>query len=76
MHRLHAEGGRTKKNIVQQLHLPLLDEQLVSQEPWSIRKVLQFIYTPAVFQMMTSKEGLPEKEVIFIDHTYSDSSQE
>ena len=53
-----------------------LDEQLVPQEPWSIRKVLQFIHTPAVFQMMTSKEGLPEKEVIFIDHTYSNSSQE
>ena len=53
-----------------------LDNQILAQEPWSIRKVLQFIYIPGLFQMLTSKEGLPEKEVIYIDHTYSDSSED
>ena len=51
-----------------------LDETPQSGKPWSIRKLLHFIFTPAIFQMLTSKEGLPEKEIIHIDHTYSDSS--
>ena len=51
-----------------------LDETPQSGKTWSIKKLLHFIFTPTIFQMLTSKDGLPEKEIIHIDHTYSDSS--
>ena len=49
-----------------------LDKPVNSDMAWSIRKILYFINTPTIFNMLTTKTDLPLKDVLYIDCTYSD----
>ena len=53
-----------------------LDKVINRDMKWSIRKVLEFTHYPVIFNMLTSKKTLPEKEIIHLIHNYSITDSE
>ena len=60
----------TRKNIFK-------DKMYFNEYLWSIKQLLEFMDTPNMNCMLTSKDDLPMKDIQYIHHEYSiDSSDE
>ena len=50
-----------------------LDKRIGNDMTWSIRRLLDFIHSPTIFRILTTKDNLPLKEILYLDANYTDS---
>ena len=53
-----------------------IGKEVGGNHEWSIRRVMEFIHTPTIARMLTSKADLPLKDVLYLDQAYSDSDSD
>ena len=53
-----------------------IGKEVGGNHEWSIRRVMEFINTPTISRMLTSKTDLPLKDVLYLDQAYSDSDSD